>query len=342
MTQEQLAMLLGVSRQSVTKWEAEKAYPEMDKLIKICQIFECSLDDLVTGDLTDRAPASVSAAVPPGPATDVCGYDEHMRSYARRVPTGVAAFILGVVALVFFEEGAGTPGFFQDGIAANWGELLGIGALFAGVLAGVSILISACMEHSAFVKAHPYIEDFYTEEERAEARRLLALGVPLGIGAIFAGVLLCAFIERESGAEGPASAALFLLVAAGVWSIVHAGMMYARVDIAEYNRDAVEELEIEDIARVDVPEEVREELRSSKRTHKKIEALCGVIMLVATIVALVWLFMGPSLAGTTWDAIGNGHAASDSPVSYFWLPWVVGGILCAIVTIVLKAADRDR
>lgn len=47
MTQEQLAMLLGVSRQSVTKWEAEKSYPEMDKLIKICQLFECSLDDLV-------------------------------------------------------------------------------------------------------------------------------------------------------------------------------------------------------------------------------------------------------------------------------------------------------
>lgn len=54
MTQEQLAMLLGVSRQSVTKWEAEKSYPEMDKLIKMCQIFECSLDDLVTGDLTRR------------------------------------------------------------------------------------------------------------------------------------------------------------------------------------------------------------------------------------------------------------------------------------------------
>ena len=49
MTQEQLAMLLGVSRRSVTKWEAEKSYPEMDKLIKMCQIFECSLDDLVTG-----------------------------------------------------------------------------------------------------------------------------------------------------------------------------------------------------------------------------------------------------------------------------------------------------
>ena len=39
MTQEQLAMLLGVSRQTVTKWEAEKSNPEMDKLIDMCRIF---------------------------------------------------------------------------------------------------------------------------------------------------------------------------------------------------------------------------------------------------------------------------------------------------------------
>ena len=55
MTQEQLAMMVGVSRQSVTKWEAERAYPEMDKLLKLCQIFDCTLDDLVTGDLTARS-----------------------------------------------------------------------------------------------------------------------------------------------------------------------------------------------------------------------------------------------------------------------------------------------
>ncbi|MDO4538371.1 MAG: helix-turn-helix transcriptional regulator, partial [Coriobacteriales bacterium] len=54
MTQEQLAMLMGVSRQSVSKWEAEKAYPEMDKLIKLCDLFDCTLDDLVKGDLTSR------------------------------------------------------------------------------------------------------------------------------------------------------------------------------------------------------------------------------------------------------------------------------------------------
>ena len=33
-TQEQLAELLGVSRQSVSKWESDIAYPETDKLVK--------------------------------------------------------------------------------------------------------------------------------------------------------------------------------------------------------------------------------------------------------------------------------------------------------------------
>ena len=64
MTQEQLAMLLGVSRQSVTKWEAAKSYPEMDKLLKMCQIFECSLDDLVTRELGERDAGTRSRRAP--------------------------------------------------------------------------------------------------------------------------------------------------------------------------------------------------------------------------------------------------------------------------------------
>ncbi len=60
MTQEQLAMLLGVSRQAISKWESEKAYPEMDKLLMICDLFGCTLDDLVLGDVS--ASVNVGAA----------------------------------------------------------------------------------------------------------------------------------------------------------------------------------------------------------------------------------------------------------------------------------------
>lgn len=46
-TQEGLADKLNVSRQAVSKWESGSAYPDMDKLISICKIFNISLDELV-------------------------------------------------------------------------------------------------------------------------------------------------------------------------------------------------------------------------------------------------------------------------------------------------------
>jgi len=49
LSQEDLANLLEVSRQSVSKWENDSAVPELDKLVKMAQIFEISLDELVTG-----------------------------------------------------------------------------------------------------------------------------------------------------------------------------------------------------------------------------------------------------------------------------------------------------
>ena len=147
MTQEQLAMLLGVSRQSVSKWEAERAYPEMDKLLRLCALFECTLDELVTGDLTGRAaPAAVAmpaSAVP----QDVTGYDQAMRAFAWRLPLGVAAIIAGVALTVLFSDPAIVPG--AD--ARNYAYAL----LFIGAAAGLALMLPAALQRSAFRKAHP-------------------------------------------------------------------------------------------------------------------------------------------------------------------------------------------
>lgn len=45
--QEQLAEILKVSRQSVSKWECDAAYPNTEKVIRIGKIFDCSLDYLL-------------------------------------------------------------------------------------------------------------------------------------------------------------------------------------------------------------------------------------------------------------------------------------------------------
>lgn len=53
MSQEKLAEKMSVSRQSISKWENGEGYPEMDKILKLCNIFHCKINDLVHEDLTD-------------------------------------------------------------------------------------------------------------------------------------------------------------------------------------------------------------------------------------------------------------------------------------------------
>ena len=51
LSQEELAEKLNVTRQAVSKWESAQAYPEMDKIIAICKLFDINIDDLLNNDL---------------------------------------------------------------------------------------------------------------------------------------------------------------------------------------------------------------------------------------------------------------------------------------------------
>ena len=47
LTQEELAGKLGVTRQSVSRWESDLAFPETDKLVTMSKLFDCSVDYLL-------------------------------------------------------------------------------------------------------------------------------------------------------------------------------------------------------------------------------------------------------------------------------------------------------
>ena len=70
LSQGDLAGLLEVSRQSVSKWETDGAVPEIDKLIKMCDIFGVTLDELAGRSTEQKAeqkanPPEKSTAVTP-------------------------------------------------------------------------------------------------------------------------------------------------------------------------------------------------------------------------------------------------------------------------------------
>ena len=91
-TQEQLADILSVSRQSISKWESDIAYPETDKLIELGKLFDCSMDYLLKEDVTEKNGAQAS------------GFTENVEEISKKVMAeknkGKAKKILKVIGIV--------------------------------------------------------------------------------------------------------------------------------------------------------------------------------------------------------------------------------------------------
>lgn len=91
-TQEQLADILGVSRQSISKWESDIAYPETDKLIELGKLFDCSMDYLLKEEITEKYGVQTS------------DFTEKVEEIRRKVMTeknkGKAKKILKIIGII--------------------------------------------------------------------------------------------------------------------------------------------------------------------------------------------------------------------------------------------------
>ena len=294
----------------MSTWESEKAYPEMDKLLMLCDMFGVSLDDLVMGDVRNGIAMSanhVEDGLPKAPMPemegsalpqDITGYEEHMRKFDLMIPTGVSAIIFGVSIGNLFDSDNSILG------NSDANEVAMFLCIAIGTLVGLALLIPAGLAHSAFKRQHPYVEDFYTESDRAAARKVLAIALIAGIALIMAGIAVNVWADETLHVdEGWPSTALLMFVAVGVWCIVFGGMQYGRLDIADYNKESEEQ---------HVQENGTESIYD-----KGNGAVCGIIMITAPIVGLTLLF-----------------CFDGGPHGMFWMSWVIGGFLCAIASIV--------
>lgn len=90
-TQEQLAEIMSVSRQTISRWEADEIVPELSKIVALSNVFSCRLDALVREDMiafdkiySDITIKKVKAfkmaryvMVTPNPEDDVNTYMDH-------------------------------------------------------------------------------------------------------------------------------------------------------------------------------------------------------------------------------------------------------------------------
>ena len=249
MTQEELAEQLQVSRQSVSKWESDASFPEMEKLLVLCELFHTNLDTLLRGNVQESMRA------------DTIGYDRFMNWFSNWIALGVGLIILSVAV------GLGCRGWFGAP------EIAVPAVLLSGVAVAVAILIVAGMRYDRFEKEHPMIQDFYTQEQRERYLGRFPFLIALPVAAIIIGtlwlILLGDWAEQQGERAELGLVAVFLLIIAGaVTVLVWASLRRGKYDIEAWNKQ--HNPSPETVAR-----------------QKKASWVCGAIMIAATVIYMI-------------------------------------------------------
>ncbi len=167
MSQGDLAEQLEVSRQSVSKWENNSAVPELDKLLKMAELFGITIDELVTGTEQER-PGPVQGKQP-----RVIN-ENHPESAFLSLPL----FMIGILIFVFL------PGHF-----ISW--LVGAPLILSGLFV-VYIGVDAYLREKRQRPA-PEKQADSAASERFTGRKI-AGAICLGLGLLFAVVCVLLMI----------------------------------------------------------------------------------------------------------------------------------------------------
>ena len=243
-TQEQLAEQLEVSRQTISKWESGTSFPEMDTLLRICDLYDTNLDTLLRG--------SVEAAS----VADSTGYDVFMNRFSKRISCSIGAIIAAVAVLIILN-------------VLGVHESLSAAFLLLVITISVVIMVASGIQEENFRKKYPVIADFYSEDEKDAFHQKLVWYIAGGVGAILFGVVLMivcfAFLPEQEPYESIVGSIFLLIIAGAVTVFVYAGMQDEKYKIWKYNRD-----------NNPTPE--------AKKKLNTIGTACGCIMLLATAV----------------------------------------------------------
>lgn len=131
-TQEQLADILGISRQSISKWESDIAYPETDKLIKMGKLFECSMDYLLNDEITEKSGINTNDAVPVFEKIHATIKQQCRERKSEKTVFGMPLYHIGKDARGFFAIGFKARGVFAIGLRAR--GIVSLGILSFGII----------------------------------------------------------------------------------------------------------------------------------------------------------------------------------------------------------------
>ncbi len=327
-SQEELAGQLGVTRQSVSKWEGAQSVPDLDKVVQMSRLFGVSTDYLLKDEMEDEE--FVEAAEEEAPLRKVtmeqaARYLALRKACAPKIALAVAMCIVSPVVIILLAALADAR---IGGISEDLAAGIGVSVILVLVAAAVAIFLScgAKTKEFEFLEKEPFETEYGVSGMVRERRRayeptasrctiagvvlcILAV-VPLMLGVGLASSGVAAMLTRIAPADVYAAAAvdvLLLLVACGVGVLVLSGTYTAAMD---------QLLEEGDYTR-------REKARSGVK---------------GTVTLIYWLGVTAIFLFYTFGPNGNGQPGCS------WFIWAVGGVLYAavmgVVTLILRWKDK--
>ncbi len=311
-SQEELAEKLGVSRQSVSKWEGAQSVPDMGRVVQMSELFGVSTDYLLKDALEQPEPAA-DGAEPDGAERSV-GMEEAnaflrvKEKNAGSVALGVLLCILSPICLIL------TCGAQEFGlIPLSEGQAAGLGVMILLLTVGgaVALFVTAGLRAKPYEYLdHQIIDTLYGVDgmarERREAfrptfTRQLTLGVVLCVLSVIP-VFLSLLINGEEECFGHllGVAALLALAGVGALLIVRSSMLWGAfqrlLQEGEYSRE-------------------------SKTCARSIAPFSGIYWSLVTAGFLAWGFLG-----SAWDRA--------------WIVWPVAGVAFGAVYGIVRALQR--
>lgn len=188
LSQEELADMLDVTRQSVSKWESGQSIPDIQKIVQLSQLFGVTTDYLLREDEDEQPPAENEKPV--ALKARAIRREEAQEFMARAKANGVryavatALCIMSPLLIIALNLGKGVE---KLGSAVT--NIIGISVLFVMVAAGVGLFIYSYLKNGTDKKIDANAAA--TGEVREEIENGRKQYVPLFAAAVIAGVTLC-------------------------------------------------------------------------------------------------------------------------------------------------------
>ena len=313
-SQEELANKLGVSRQSVSKWESAQAVPDMKKVLQLSELFNVSTDYLIKDEIDSASPAEtvpvddgLEEAARKVSMAEASAFLHDNEIAARRVSTGVMLCILSPIAMILL-SGLSEIGYVP--LDVEVAAAIGTAILLVVVAVAVALFIKEAMRG----KKYEFLEsdNIDTEygvsgmaKERRDAyaekhSRLLIIGIMLCI--------LCAIPLMALGAMRYSNNT-DLLPLAGVATLLAVCAAGVKLIVLTCCRQGGFDKLLEE--------------GDYTRLNKKAGKFDGIYWAIAVAVYLAWSFTTQD-----WDIT--------------WIVWPIAGVLFAAYREIMKAIIRAR